>query len=354
MWQRLRVSGAVVSIVLVAACTSGGGASPTATGGPSAAPPSGSTGSAAPSVEASGTPIPVEPLSLQLDFTISGSSGALLWGIDKGFFEEAGIDLDIIPGRGSDLALNQLDAGQVDFAMVDGSNYVAARAQDVSSSTALYAFQNVSTTAIASKEQINEPEDMIGKSFGTVAQSSGRVKIPLVLELNGVDPSTTPVELMDFSVLYPTLFEGAIDTAEVGVPGSWEGAFIAAQQQGITLYVKLISDWGYRDYSKVLIASDDVIAENEDLVRRFVEAIHRSQADALANATGEEIFELVRDVDPQVEEEAVKLTWEDVKKYIIDPGPMDDETFQFQLEQLEEPSDLDPSELYTNEYVPGG
>ncbi len=349
MRERLRAPGAVLSVLLVAACTGGPGGSPAATGGgPSVAPPSGSA--PAPSVAA--TPIPVEKLSLQLDFTVSGSSGALLWGIDKGYFEEAGIELDIIPGRGSDLALNQLDGGQVDFAMVDGSNYVAARAQDVTKSVALYAFQNVSTTAIASKEQINDPEDMVGKSFGTVAQSSGRVKIPLVLELNGVDPATTPVELMDFSVLYPTLFEGTIDTAEVGVPGSWEGAFIAAQQQGITLYVKLISDWGYRDYSKVLIASEDVMAENEDLVRRFVGAIHKSQTDALANATGDEIFELVREVDPQVEEDAVKLTWEDVQKYIKDPGPMEDETFQFQLEQLEEPSDIQPSSLSTNEFIP--
>jgi ABC-type nitrate/sulfonate/bicarbonate transport system substrate-binding protein len=137
----------------------------------------------------------------------------------------------------------------------------------------------------------------------------------LVLEMNDVDAATTPIELMDFSVLYPSLFTDVIDTAEVGLPGSWEGAFIAAQEQGLTLYVKLISDWGYLDYSKLLIVADSLIADDEDLVKRMVEATFEAQADALANATPDEIYQLVLAEDPQANETAVKLTWEDVQKY---------------------------------------
>jgi NitT/TauT family transport system substrate-binding protein len=365
MTSGLRATAALtVAACLLAACSSGA-ASPSVSSAAPATPTPAAPASAAsspatsatasePAASVAASPIEVKKVSLQLDFTISGSSGGLLWGIDKGYFKDAGIDLDVIPGRGSDLALNQIDSGNVDFAMLDGSNYVAARAENVTKTTALYAFQNISTTAIASKVQINDPKDMVGKSFGTVAQSSGRTKIPLVLKNNGVDPKSVQIELMDFSVLYPTLFEGKIDTAEVGVPGSWEGAYIAAQKQGLTLYVKLISDWGYRDYSKLLIASDKVISENPDLVKRMVAAIDKSQNDAIANATGDEIYELVKKVDPQVEEDAAKLTWEDVQKYIKNPGPMDDATFQFQLQQLEKPSTMNPSELYTNDYIPAG
>jgi len=284
----------------------------------------------------------------------SATSCAILWGKEKGFFEDAGINLDLIPGEGSDLALNQIDSGNVDFAFIDGSNYIQARAQDVTKTMAIYALQNISTTAIASKEQINDPEDMIGKSFGTVAQSSGRQKIPLVLKQNGVDPTKVPIELMDFAVLYPTLLEGGIDTAEVGLPGSWEGAKLAAEGQGQELFVKLISDWGYRDYSKLLITSQAMIDENEDLVQRLVGALSAAQADALANMTPEECYNLVKAVDPQVEEARATLEWQDVQQYIKDPGPMDDETFQFQLDVLKDngtETDLTPADLYTNKYV---
>jgi NitT/TauT family transport system substrate-binding protein len=344
--RRLLALAAMLS--LVAACT--GGSSPSPTAAPSNAPTSAPTATAEP------TPIPVEKVQVQLDFTISTSAMPLLWGVDQGIFEKHGIEFDLLPGEGSDLALQQIDAGNVDFAFIDGSNYIEARVKGVTETTAIYALQNVSTTAIVSLEEINDPEDMVGKTFATVAQSSGRVKIPLVLHQNGIDwDENTLVKLMDFSVLYPTLFSRQVDTAEAGVPGSFESAFIAARDQGLTLYAKLISDWGYRDYSKLLIVSDSLIQENPDLVGRMVAAIDEAQADALANATDEDAYRLVAEKDPQVNEEAVKVTWADLKKYIIDPGPMDDETFQFQLDVLERDgvtTDLAPSAFYTNEYIP--
>jgi ABC-type nitrate/sulfonate/bicarbonate transport system substrate-binding protein len=208
---------ALATVCLVAAC--GGGASPSPSPAASQAASPGASSEPSPSP----SPIPVEDVAVQLDFNISASSGALLWGIDQGIFEKYGINLDIIVGEGSDLALQQIDAGNVDFAYIDGSNYTAARVQGVTETTAIYALQNISTTGIASKEEINDPEDMIGKSFGTVAQSSGRQKIPLVLEMNDVDAAQVPIELMDFSVLYPSLFQDVIDTAEVGMPGQLGG-----------------------------------------------------------------------------------------------------------------------------------
>ena len=345
---------ALSMVVVLGACSSGGTASSTPAA-ESAAPP-GAESEAPASEAASASPIAVEKVPVQLDFVISATSCPILWGKDKGYFEEAGIDLDLIPGEGSDLALNQIDSGNVDFAFIDGSNYIAARAQDVTKTMAIYALQNISTTAIASKEEITNPEDMVGKSFGTVAQSSGRQKIPLVLQQNGVDPTKVPIELMDFAVLYPTLFEGGIDTAEVGLPGSWEGAKLAAQEQGLELFVKPISDWGYRDYSKLLITSQAMIDENEDLVQRLVGALKKSQDDALANATPTDCYNLVKQADPQVEQPRAELEWSDVQQFIHDAGPMDDETFQFQLDVLKDSgteTDLTPADLYTNKYVEG-
>jgi NitT/TauT family transport system substrate-binding protein len=341
-------------IVVVGACSSGGATSSPA-GAESAAPPASAASEAPASEAASATPIAMTKVPVQLDFVISATSCAILWGKAKGFFEDAGIDLDLIPGEGSDLALNQIDSGNVDFAFIDGSNYVDARAKDVTKTMALYALQNISSTAIASKEPIENPADMVGKSFGTVAQSSGRQKIPAVLEANGVDPSQVPIELMDFSVLYPTLFEGGIDTAEVGLPGSWEGAKLAAEGQGLELFVKPISDWGYRDYSKLLITSQAMIDENEDLVRRLVGALYAAQTDALANMTPTDCHNLVKEVDPQVEQARAELEWSDVQQFIKDPGPMDDETFQFQLDNVKAAgteTTLTPADLYTNEYIP--
>jgi ABC-type nitrate/sulfonate/bicarbonate transport system substrate-binding protein len=338
-----------VIVLVVTACTGGSSAAP------SVAP-----SQAAPSTPASpsATPIPVTKESVQLDFVLSGSWTPLLWGVDKGYFESRGIDLDIVPGRGTDLALAEINAGRVKFAFVDLTNYVIQRAAAETETTAIYVYNNIATTGIASLTPINEPEDMAGKTFGTVAQSSGKVNIPLTIHQNGVEwDETTLLQLMDFSVLYPTLFSGGIDTAEVGLAGSWESAYLRGQEEGIELHLKLMSDWGFLDYSKVLIVRNDAIEQERDLVERMVAAISESELDALANATGAEMYELLKAVDPQAEEAVVELLWENFKTYVKDPGPMDPEVIQYKIDYLKEnqnlETDLTPDDLYTNEFVPG-
>lgn len=337
-----------VAILIVSACT--GGASP-----------SPSTASQAPSETAAATPspspIPVTRESVQLDFVLSGSWTPLLWGVEKGYFTDRGIDLDIVPGRGTDLALAEINSGRVKFAFVDLTNYVIQRAAKETETTAVHVYNNIATTGIASLTPINDPKDMEGKTFGTVAQSSGRVNIPLTIHQNGVEwDETKLMQLMDFSVLYPTLFSGQIDTAEVGLAGSWESAFLRAKEQGITLHLKLMSDWGFLDYSKVLITRNDTIENERDLVERMVAAIHESEQDALANATGKEMYELLKAVDPQADEAVVTLLWDNFRTYVKDPGPMDASVIQYKIDYLKEnqalQTDLTPEDLFTNEFIP--
>lgn len=348
--RTIRTGALLVAAVLVSSACAGG-ASPSPTSVPTSGP------SAAPTATPAPTPIPVTTESVQLDFVLSGSWTPLLWGVDKGYFEEQGIDLDIVPGRGTDLALAEINSGRVNFAFVDLTNYVIQRAAAETETTAVFVYNNIATTGIASLEPIDDPEDMAGKSFGTVAQSSGRINIPLVIHQNGVEwDETQLLQLMDFSVLYPTLFSGGIDTAEVGLAGSWESAYLRGQEQGITLYLKLMSDWGFLDYSKVLITRNDLIQNDPDLVRRMVSAMNRSEQDALANATGQEMYELLVAEDPQADEAVVELLWENFKTYVLDPGPLDPSVLQYKLDYLRDnqdlQTDLTPDDLYTNEFFP--
>jgi NitT/TauT family transport system substrate-binding protein len=341
----------VTAALVLSACS--GGASPSASSAPSQAPSS----TPAPTATPEPTPVPVTEEALQLDFVLSGAYTPILWGKDKGYFEEVGIDLDVVPGRGTDLALAEINGGRVNFAIVDMTNYIVQRAAAETETTAIYVYNNIATTGIASLEPLDGPEDMVGKTFGTVAQSSGRLNVPLTLRQNGVDwDPETQIQLMDFSVLYPTLFSGAIDTAEVGIVGSWEGAYLRGQEQGVTLYLSLLSDWGFKDYSKLVIVRDELIESDPDRVRAFVEALYKSEHDALENATGDDMFNLLKAVDPQADEAIVKAVWDSFQKYVKDPGPLDEEVVQYKLDYLRDNQDLEtdltPEDLFTNEFIP--
>jgi ABC-type nitrate/sulfonate/bicarbonate transport system substrate-binding protein len=236
------------------------------------------------------------------------------------------------------------------------TNYIIQRAKGVTQTTAIYVYNNIATTGLASLKQLGPPTDMVGKTFGTVAQSSGRTNIPLVLKQNGVnwDPATQ-IQLMDFSVLYPTLFEGKIDTAEVVLAGSWESAVTRAKGQGLTLYLKLLSEWGFLDYSKVIIARDDVIRLEADLVKRFIGALSKAQKEAHATATGAQIYALLKQIDPQANEEITGMIWDNVRKYVTKPGPVEDSVIVYKLDRLKEQgttTNLTPAQLYNNSFIP--
>jgi NitT/TauT family transport system substrate-binding protein len=367
--SRAAVVTAALSALLVACTTTAPTAPPTTA--PTSAPTAGEPTDAATSEPTGAEPTAGEPTAapevteeaVQLDFVLSAAYAPLLWGVEQGIFAEHGIDPQITPGDGSELAIQQLAAGNIDFAFMDMGPYIQVRAQADNDptqpfpATAVYAWMNIATTGIVSREPLEGPEDMADKTFGTVAQSSGRLNIPLILEQNGVewDPDSQLV-LMDFSVLYPTLFSGGVDTAEAGLAGSWEGAYISAQEQGIEVFFTPISEWGFLDYSKVLVVRDEVIENEPERVQAMVAAVMEAEYDALENATPDDIFELVSAQDPSAEEERVKLAWESMVEYIVDPGPMEPEVVQYKLDLLAEQQDLEtdlaPEDFYTNEFIP--
>jgi len=349
--QRLRyVAPALSALVFAAAATAGSVASTVAQDATPQPPP------VAPSEPPGTVFVPV-----QLDFVLSGAYGSLLWGEDKGYFAENGIDIDLIPGQGTDLAMQQINSGAVDMAIVDVGNYIEQRIGNLTETQAVYVQFPVGTTGIMSvSDPITNPEDMAGKTFCTVPQSSGRTKIPLILHQNGVEwDETKLLNLMDFSVLYPTLFQGpsgGCDTAESGLAGSWEKASSLAMQQGLTPTFKLLSDWGYLDYSKMLIVRKDYLAANPDVVQKFIDAYWKSQVDSYANATGDDIFNLLLAVDPQADEDSTKAVWNSVVTYGGGFGPIDPAVMQYQIDLLKNAdppvtTTMAPEEFFDNSFI---
>jgi polar amino acid transport system substrate-binding protein len=310
-----------------------------------------------PSEPAPATQGALTPVSVQLDFYPGTEYAPLQRGIAKGYFAEQGIDLTIEPSTGSLDTLNSINSNKVQFAFVDSTTYTLQRIQDTSDTTGVYAYYTHPSFAIWSSKPLNSAADMAGTTFGTVPFSAGTYELPFLLHANGVDPNSVTVNLMDFSVLYATLDSGGIDSAEIGYPGD-EDEMIRAQTQGLQRYLIPSADWGLKEYAKLLIARDDAISSDPDLVHRLISAIDKSWTDALANATDQEIIDATTILDPQSTPDVTVATWNDMKKIQTDrPGFMNDDVFQASIDLATSSqsltTDLKPSDLYTNEFIPG-
>jgi NitT/TauT family transport system substrate-binding protein len=326
--------------VVLGACSGGG---PAPTPAPPTAPPT-------------ATAIPVVKYSVALEWLLEPPYAPILWGKQQGYFTEAGIDLDLIPGQGSDLAMSQINEDKVDFAFTDLDTYIVQKAADQTPTTAVFVLLGEATTGVAANYPINSLADMAGHSWGTVGFSSGNVVLPYILELNDVDSSSVTIELLDFGVLYASLFDGTIDSAEAHQPGSWEEVMVQARDLGKTVNFARLADYGLNSYSKMMIVRNDVLESNPDLVRRMVGAMYRSLSEGLATLTDEQVYDVMKSVDEQAEEEVTGLVWQGFKQVNPTAQPIDPEVINDTIERLQATQDLEGDlvveDLYTNEFLP--
>jgi NitT/TauT family transport system substrate-binding protein len=355
----VRRAAAILAVfaLVVGACGGGTTTSPTPSrSGPATSQPTSAQTIAATAPPPSATALPVVRYSVALEWLIEPPYAPILWGREQGYFEDAGIDLDLIPGQGSDLAMSQINEDRVDFAFTDLDTYIVQRAANQTETTAVFVLLADATTGIAANFPIETLADMSGHSWGTVGFSSGNVVLPYILELNDVDPESVTIEILDFGVLYASLFDGTIDSAEAHRPGSWEQVMVEARDLGKTVHFARLADFGLNSYSKMMIVRNDVMESDPDLVRRMVGAMHRSLPEGLATLTDDQVFDLMRSVDEQADEEVTGLVWQGFKEVNPSAEPIDPAVISDTIERLQATQDLEADlvveDLYTNEFLP--
>jgi ABC-type nitrate/sulfonate/bicarbonate transport system substrate-binding protein len=252
--------------------------------------------------------------------------------------------------------MQQINENKVQFALSDLQTYLGLRARNQTPTTAIMTYIDAPTIGIVSNEPINSPNELSGKSWGVVTYSAGRALLPLILEANGIDPKTVTIELMDVSVLYPSLFERKIDSAEAHITGTLPSVMLGAEKAGKKVYFTSLSDWGLKGYSRILIARDDVIQSDPSLVRRVAAAILKSTNEARENASDDEILNLILKAEPQISRPEAQLQWTQFKQVVKKPGAIDPQIIEANLTYLAETqnlrTDLRPEQLFTTAFVP--
>jgi ABC-type nitrate/sulfonate/bicarbonate transport system substrate-binding protein len=293
------------------------------------------------------------PAKIALNFTWQATYMPLLYGEAKGYFKAVHIALEVTPMQGTNQALQMIESAKVDYAFVDSDSFLTAAAQGKTSTIAVYVWLDQPTLDIVSMAPLSGPKAMSGKSFGTTSFSAGRTTLPYILQQNGVDPKSVDVQGVDFSVLFPTFFNGGFDTVEIRAPGSWQSLLARAKAQGKHLYLTRMSDWGLTGYDKILIVRNDVLRDRPAEVKQIVAAIHHTLIEALAHASDAEVYDLLKPQMPQAEQGPLVADWHDYKDLVKKPGPIDPKVFSdslARLKDLKQIADIPPLDrLYRNQ-----
>ncbi|MEV7227545.1 MULTISPECIES: ABC transporter substrate-binding protein [Polymorphospora] len=191
---------------------------------------------------------------------------------DKGFFEEAGFDVEIKAGNGTGDNIKNIVGGQAEFTPIDLTGGLLqmgnGQAKDF---VAVAAIQQRTMAAIIALEGggITTPKDLEGKKLADTPGSVVRNLFPTYAKLAGVD--ATKVEWVNgqAQTLIGTLAGGQVAGIGQFVVGKPTVETVAKKPAVVLPYSDIMTDL----YGMVLITSSKLAKEDPDKVRRFTQAL---------------------------------------------------------------------------------
>ncbi|GGM22881.1 MULTISPECIES: ABC transporter substrate-binding protein [Micromonospora] len=201
---------------------------------------------------------------------------------EKGFFKDAGFDVDIQAGQGTGGVIQTVVAGKADFGPIDLTGGLLQVGNGLAKDfVAVAAIQQRTMAGIATVEGngIASPKDLEGKKLADTPGSVVRNLFPTYARLAGVDVTKVQWVNGDAQTLMGTLASGGVDGIGQFVVGQPTIETVTKKKAVMLPYSNVMQDL----YGNVLITSSKIAKEDPEKVKRFTGALLKGLEYALAN-----------------------------------------------------------------------
>jgi ABC-type nitrate/sulfonate/bicarbonate transport system substrate-binding protein len=208
-------------------------------------------------------------VKLALDWTPNTNHTGIYVAMEKGWYRQEGIDLQILPYSSSIAPEQLVGTGQAAFGISFTEGVTSARAagEPVVSIAAIIQ-HNTSALVTLKSSGLDTVAKLAGKRYAGFGAPYEQPVISQVLGCGGA-PSTSFQNITTTLDPIAALKSGHFDFAWVFT--GWEG--IEAQEQGIALNVFPLLDYCMPDYySPVIITNQQLIQQNPNVITRFLKA----------------------------------------------------------------------------------
>lgn len=224
-----------------------------------------------------------DDVRLRLNWMYYGSHAGFALGKDKGYYDEAGIDLDIRSGNGSSSAHRLVANGDSDFAYGSCAAMVTLAAQGAPL-VSVGVIDAMGTEAIIVRPDagVSSIEDLKGKKLLTTANAGVNTFFPLVLKNAGLSESDINLTNVPDGALVSSYLQGTGDA--VGILGGLDDKPAEIKANGGDDPVTFpYSDFGVNQVGYCISTHTDTVANKPDLVKRFVAATVKAYKEAEMN-----------------------------------------------------------------------
>lgn len=246
-------------------------------------------------------------VTLALDWYPNANHAGIYVALDRGYFEEAGLEVDVFTPADPTTVLQTVGAGRDTFGISYQNEVLLARQQDVPVvSVAALVQHPLNCLMVLESSDIETLADLTGKTIGMTGVQSDDAYVETLLRSVGL--TMDDVETVDVGYdLMPALLAGRVD-AVIGV--YWTHETILAEQEGHPVRYFRIEEHGVPDYYELLlVAGESTIADQEDVVRAMCGALRRGYEEAAADLDEalSLLLEASPDLDADVERQGLEL-----------------------------------------------
>jgi NitT/TauT family transport system substrate-binding protein len=234
-----------------------------------------SQGAAAAGLTALGSPaIAQQPakLTARVDFLPWGMHAGLHLGVVKGWFKDAGLDVDVSDGRGSGLTLQQVASGDVDIGWVQLGVMAVARGKGMPVTSIAGLVRRADLGALVPKDGgMTKVKDLEGKKVAYTAGSSWGSLVDPFLTAGGTSRDKVDLVNVDQSALLSVYMSGTVDATLTTYPFAKPTADRQRPSRGI-----LLADVGLSLPSYGLVVTNRTFDSRQDDLKRFVPVVTRA------------------------------------------------------------------------------
>lgn len=262
--------------------------------------------------EATTTEGNLEKITVVLDWTPNTNHTGLFVAKDKGYYEEAGLDVEIVqpPEDGERL---MVASGRAQFGISFQDSMAPALVGDNAlpiKALATVIQHNTSGVISGAGEGMDRPKGLEGKKYATWDLPVEKAMMQDVVEADGGDFSKVVLIPSTVTDEVSALKTNSVDA--IWIFYGWAG--IAAENAGLDF-----DYFAFRDinptldyYTPVIITNDDMIENNPESVKRFLEATKRGYEFAIESPA--EAAEILLAADSALDPELVKKSQEWISK----------------------------------------
>ena len=304
---------------------------------------------------------PLKQVTMTLDWLYQGPNAGFMLAHEKGFYQDAGLDVAITAGKGSASTAQLIASKASQIGFSDGYVVANGDSKGMNIKTVGSIFRrNPGAIMLFADSPIKTPKDLEGKTIAISAGSAVTQQFPAFCKGTGVDPSKVQIVNIDPAGIGPALINGQVDAI-----GGYVSSYVPTLEIRGKKEVRIFwfADAGVIAVSNGIIVHDDLLKSDVDLVRAFVPATlkgflyGRQHPDEAVAA----VKKYQETVDLAITHRELEISW----KLWLTPNTMgkplgwsSDADWAATVEVLKQyggvAAPLEPSSLYTNEFIPTG